>query len=57
MIEHNLPNNSLLKKTKEKIEKNIFKDILKAFQITEKCFLVVDNRGSKFISNYFTAKM
>lgn len=54
MIEHNLPNNSLLKKTKEKIEKNIFKDILKAFQITEKCFLVVDNRGAQFISNYFT---
>ena len=54
MIEYNLPNNSLLKKTKDNIEKNIFKDILTQFKIIGKCFLVVDNRGSQFISNYFT---
>ena len=54
MIEQKLQNNCLLKRTKNKIEVNIFKDILKKFSISGKCFLIVDNRGSQFISTFFT---
>ena len=54
MTEQNLPNNCLLKKTKDKIEINIFKDILKKFGISGKSLLILDNRGSHFISNYFS---
>ena len=54
MIEQKLPNNSLLKITKDKIETKIFKEIFKKFGISGKCFLIVDNRGSQFISSFLT---
>lgn len=53
-MEFKLQNNCLLKKTKDKIELNIFKEIIKKFGISGKCFLIVDNRGSNFISNFLT---
>ena len=52
MFEPKLPQNSLLKKTKDKISINIFKEILNKFK--EKCILIVDKRGSYFLNNYFT---
>ena len=54
MLEQKLPNNCLLKNTKDKIETKIFKEIFKKFGISEKCFLIVDNRGSQFISGFLT---
>ena len=54
MLEQKLPNNCLLKKTKDKIELNIFKEIFQKFGISGKCFLIVDNRGCQFISSFFT---
>ena len=53
-MEYKLQNNCLLKKTKDKIEINIFKEILNKFGISGKCFLIVDNRGSHFISNFLS---
>ena len=52
MFEPKLPENSLLKKTKDKISVNIFKEILNKFK--EKCMLIVDKRGSYFLNTYFT---
>ena len=54
MLEQKLPNNCLLKKTKDKIETKIFKEIFKKFGVLGKCFLIVDNRGSQFISSFLT---
>jgi len=54
MMEFKLQNNCLLKKTIDKIEINIFKEILNKFGISGKCFLIVDNRGSHFISNFLS---
>lgn len=54
MLEQKLPNNCLLKNTKDKIETKIFKEIFKKYGISGKCFLIVDNRGSQFISSYLT---
>lgn len=54
MLEQKLPNNCLLKNTKDKIEAQIFKEIFKKFGISGKSFLIVDNRGCQFISNYLT---
>ena len=54
MLEQKLPNNCLLKKTKDKIETKIFKEIFKKFGVSGKCFLIVDNRGSQFISSFLT---
>ena len=54
MLEQKLPNNCLLKNTKDKIETKIFKEIIKKFGISGKCFLIVDNRGTQFISSFFT---
>lgn len=54
MLDQKLPNNCLLKNTKDKIESKIFKEILKKFGISGKCFLIVDNRGSQFISSFLT---
>ena len=52
MFEPKLPQNSLLKKTKDKICINIFKETLN--KLKEKCILIVDKRGSYFLNNYFT---
>ena len=52
MFEPKLPQNSLLKKTKDKISINIFKETLNKFK--EKCILIVDKRGSYFLNNFFT---
>ena len=52
MFEAKLPQNSLLKKTKDKICINIFKETLN--KLKEKCILIVDKRGSYFLNNYFT---
>ena len=54
MLEQKLPNNCLLKNTKDKIETKIFKEIFKKFGISGKCFLIVDNRGTQFISSFLT---
>ena len=54
MLEQKLPDNCLLKNTKDKIEDKIFKEILKKFGISGKSFLIVDNRGSQFISSFLT---
>ena len=54
MLEQKLPDNCLLKNTKDKIEAKIFKDILKKYNISRKSFLIVDNRGSQFISCFLT---
>ena len=52
MAEQKLPNNCLLKKTKDILEINLFKETLTKFDISGKCFLIVDKRGSIFINNY-----
>ena len=52
MFEPKLPQNSLLKKTKDKININIFKYVLNKFK--GKCILIVDKRGSYFLNNFFT---
>ena len=52
MFEPKLQQNSLLKKTKDKICINIFKETLN--KLKEKCILIVDKRGSYFLNNYFT---
>ena len=52
MFEPKLPQNSLLKKTKDKISINIFKETLNKSK--EKCILIVDKRGSYFLNNFFT---
>ena len=54
MMEFKLQNNCLLKKTKDKIEISIFKEIINKFGISGKCFLIVDNRGSHYISNFLS---
>ena len=54
MMEFKLQNNCLLKKTKDKIEISIFREIINKLGISGKCFLIVDNRGSHFISNFMT---
>ena len=54
MLEQKLPDNCLLKNTKDKIEEKIFKEILKKYGISGKSFLIVDNRGSQFISSFLT---
>ena len=53
-MEFKLQNNCLLKKTKDKIEISIFREIINKLGISGKCFLIVDNRGSHFISNFMT---
>ena len=53
-MEFKLQNNCLLKKTKDKIEISIFKEIINKFGISGKCFLIVDNRGSHYISNFLS---
>ena len=52
MFEPKLPQNSLLKKTKDAININIFKYILNKFK--GNCILIVDKRGSYFLDNFFT---
>ena len=47
-----LPENCLLKKTKDKISLNIFKQTLKNFGNLS--VVIVDYRGSLFLSNFFT---
>lgn len=51
MFEPKLPVNSLLKRTKDKIQINIFKETLK--KIGNKSILIVDKRGSFFLNNFF----
>lgn len=53
MDEQKLSNNCLLKITKDLIEKNILGDLLNKYDISDKCFLIVDKRGSIFLNNYF----
>ena len=52
MFETKLTSNSLLKKAKDKISVNIFKETLKKFG--NNCVLIVDNKGSHFLNNFFT---
>lgn len=52
--ETNLQNNSLLKITKTILSKNIFENVIKNFNIFQKCFLIVDTKGAKLIDTYFT---
>ena len=52
MLEPKLPQNSLLKKTKDKISINIFKETLDNSK--EKLILIVDKRGSYFLNTFFT---
>ena len=52
MTEQKLPNNCLLKKTKDLLEINLFKDTLTKFDISEKCCLIVDTRGATFLNNF-----
>lgn len=54
MVEPKLPNNCLLKKTKDLLDINLFKETLNKFKISEKCLLIVDTRGAKFINNFFS---
>ena len=52
MFDTKLSSNSLLKKTKDLITLKIFKETLK--DLKDKCIIIVDNRGSYFLNNYFT---
>ena len=52
MFDTKLSSNSLLKKTKDLISLKIFKETLK--DLKDKCIIIVDNRGSYFLNNYFT---
>ena len=52
MFDTKLSSNSLLKKTKDLISLKIFKETLK--NLKDKCIIIVDNRGSYFLNNYFT---
>ena len=54
MTERKLPNNCLLKKTKDLIELRLFQETLKKFDISGKCVLVLDTRGSILINNFLT---
>ena len=54
MTEQKLPNNCLLKKTKDLLDIQLFQDTLNKFQISGKCFLIVDTRGSFFLNNFYT---
>ena len=52
MFDPKLPMNSLLKKTKDTISTNIFKETIKKFG--NKCILILDKRGSYFLNDFFT---
>ena len=52
MFDSKLSINSLLKKTKDLISLKIFKETLK--NLKDKCIIIVDNRGSYFLNNFFT---
>ena len=54
MTEQKLPNNCLLKKTKDILDIQLFQETLNKFHITGKCFLIVDTRGSIFLNNFFS---
>ena len=54
MTERKLPSNCLLKKTKDLIESKLFQETLKKFDISGKCVLVLDTRGSILINNFLT---
>ena len=54
MTEQILPNNCLLKKTKDLLEINLFNETLTKFEISGKCCLIVDTRGAKFLNNYLS---
>lgn len=54
MAEQKLPNNCLLKKTKDLIELKILKETLRNVDTSGKCILIVDKRGSIFLNNFLT---
>ena len=54
MNERKLPNNCLLKKTKDLFNLKLLQEVLKKFDIFGKCALVLDTRGSILINNFLT---
>ena len=54
MADSKLPNNCLLKKTKDLFGLKLLQETLQNFDIFGKCVLILDTRGSIFINNFLT---
>ena len=54
MSEQKLPNNCLLKKTRDLLEIKLFQDIIKKFDINSKCCLILDKRGAILLNNFLS---
>ena len=54
MSDQKLPNNCILKKTKDLLKNKLFQETIKKFDINEKCCLIVDKRGAILLNNFLT---